>query len=217
MTKKATIKLIADRELYCGAVKQVSILHPPPVYYPDISNEDIHSLSVQGFTWHPNGVVFDSKTGFTWLTAYEAAKIEVQADTEVAIVVPIEVPNEGYVCVPDEMDEEDDRLFLTPGHYKMLFELRDMTDEEFAIEKYSSAYPMVLKPTLTIRPEICTLTFVSVKGKVKPQVLRFLPGVPVQYQQQIRNGSMKREELIPDELIMFDTPLEQHSINKTNA
>lgn len=202
-------ELIADRLLYCGLAKVVSLLHPF-IGYPSISNEDFHSLDVQGFSWHPDGILFDCENGFLWLRAYKSKEVTVQTNTETAIVVPIKIPEEGYICAIDDEGREDDKLVLAPGEYKMLFELRDMTDDEPVAKKYAETiYPDALEPEFSIRPEVCTLTFVAVKERVEPELLRFQPIVPYEYRKQVRDGSMKIEDFMPDEFIMFDTSLKR--------
>ena len=200
-------RLIIDRKLSCLHTKDILLMHPPgrPA---NPSVEDYLSLSVQGFIWYSNAIIFHSNNGFLWLTAYEAKEANVQKDAQTAIVVPVKIPAEGYICVEEDLDSSCIKLSMPPGHYSMLFELREMKNEEFSIEKYVKAYPHVAEPDFVIRPEICTLTFVPARKRVEPQLLKFKPSIPYQYKKQVRLGEMSADDFLPDEFVLHNTPIE---------
>lgn len=200
------LRLIADSKLSCLMAKQISLLHPF-TESPNLSSEDYRLLSVQGFVWYTDGIIFNCDNGFVWLTAYEASETNLQKDTETAIVVPVEVPEEKFIRVANDLYKSDIRLSMPSGHYRMLFELREMKDEEFYTKKYVEAYPHIAEPDLATRPEVCTLTFVPVEQKVKPQLLKFKPSIPYQYRRQVMRGEMSANDFLPDKFVMYDTPV----------
>ena len=202
----AMTRLVADRYFDCGDTRHITLLHPP-LTYCDLPNEDYKAFCIQDFAWHPNGVTFHCKLGEVWLTVYESTKVEVNGDTEKAILVPFEIPSEGYINLAG--DDTEGALEVSPGQYQLLFELRELTTEELlSVDKYAEfGYSLETDPPEIEASELCMLTFVPTREKIEPQLLKFEPNIPWHYESDIREGRLTRESFIPKTLMMFDTLL----------
>ncbi|NEZ64144.1 hypothetical protein D0962_15325 [Leptolyngbyaceae cyanobacterium CCMR0082] len=201
------MQLIEDKFFYAAHTRHVMVVHPSGPY-GDMPNEGYHARDVQGFAWYPNCVTFDLANGDSWLTVYHSQKLEIQPETTRAILVPFNVPGDGYIEITGNFDVT--RLDIPTGQYQLLFELRLLTkDEIFTTEKYSNFRPQQADKDFLEPPELCTLTFTPTAERVEPKLLRFTPWhIPREFRKQVEKGLISLESLVPETLIMFDELLE---------
>jgi hypothetical protein len=123
----------------------------------------------QRFMWWPDFVCFlpVSDFGAYHVEVWQASNVEVDSDTVRAILVPFYVSDIASVWVSGT----DDRGISVPipsGHYQLLFQNRYLTDEEMLrLPGFGESYLH-----FTLKPELCKLTFVPIRGEVQPQILR---------------------------------------------
>ena len=201
------MQLIEDKSFYAVHTKDVMVVHPSGPY-GDMPNEGYHARDIQGFAWYANCVTFDLVHGDSWLKIYHSRQLDIQPETTRAIVVPFTVPEEGYIEITGDLDVT--RLDIPTGQYQLLFELRQLTqDEIFTTEKYSNFRRLEQEDGEIIElPELCTLTFIPTAERVEPKLLRFTPWhIPRELRKQVKQGVISLESLVPETLIMFDDSL----------
>ena len=203
------MQLIEDKSFYAVHTKHVMVVHPSGPS-GDMPNEGYYAEDIQGFAWYPNCVTFHLSHGYSWLMVYYSKNLEdMQPETTRAIVVPFTVPEDGYIEIIGNFDET--RLDIPAGQYQLLFELRQLTqDEIFTTEKYSNFRRLEQEDGEIIElPELCTLTFIPTAERVEPKLLRFTPWyIPRELRKQVKKGLISPESLAPETLIMFDDLLE---------
>ena len=202
------MQLIEDKAFYAVHTKDVMVVHPTGPH-GGMPNEGYQALYSQGFAWYSNCVIFDLAYGNAWLTVYHSRQLEdIQPETTRAIVVPFTVPEDGYINVNDDLYVS--RLDIPAGKYQLLFELRQLTEDEiFTTEKYFNFRRLEQEDGEIIElPELCTLTFIPTAERVEPKLLRFTPWhIPRELRKQVKQGVISLESLVPETLIMFDVSL----------
>lgn len=178
-------------------------LAQPPLEYPDVSGIDYQVANFQGFNWYPNCVFFFFRYGNGWLTVFRSDQVKVSKESTRAIVVPFEVPSEGHLNYGGDMSGVE-RFKISPGQYRLLFEMRELTlDEVLITEKYNYQFDYSSDTTfLGDIPELCTLTFVPTQEKVKPEFLKFSSW----------HASYRGDRSVlasPEEIVMFEYPAEE--------
>lgn len=182
-------RLIKKLNMSFGDVKTANISTPPLTFY-NYSKEDIDVSINQGFVWHPNFVGFEirNQIGSCIVEIHISNHLELESNTERAIVVPYYVSDENYFYLSDENSEV--RIDLKSGQYQLLYQNRYLTDSEI---ESSGEFEDVFDPKEdpdSFRPELCLLTFIPTTEVIEPQILRREPGFNP-----------------PSELIMFDEPM----------
>ena len=174
-----------------GDVSTVNI-STPPLASQNYNREDIDTYCDQGFVWHPNFIGFEirNQIGDCKVKIYVSDLLELEPDTERAIVVPCCVSDKNYFYLSDE--ESEVRIDLKFGQYQLLYQNRYLTDSEIeSLEEFEYLDLEIIDNDT--RPELCLLTFIPTTEVIEPQILRREPGFNP-----------------PSELIMFDEPMPQH-------
>ncbi len=190
------MQLLIDKRFDCSSVGKNLFILQPPLTYGDPSSMAPNISRVQGFTWYPNCIFFPFRYGNGWLKVVQTDKARMRTESSRAIILPFEVPDEGYLTVGGSIDDTD-RIDLPPGQYKLLFELKTWTlGDILSTEKYQQAFDYSAKTVFRGNiPELCTVTFVPAREEVKPELLKFSSW-----------GSNLRGEstLSPKELVLFE-------------
>lgn len=193
LTSKA--QLIDISSMDCGDVRSLNV-STPSLETPSYSDDEaIVTCCDQGFFCYPNCIGFETrgKIGGCWIQVYISESLELESDTERAIVVPYYVSEENHFYLSG--DHSSKSIEIKSGQYQLLYQNRHLSDSE--IESLGDEFDYFdsedsIDPESS-RPELCLLTFILTTEVIEPQILRREPGFNP-----------------PSELIMFDEPMPQH-------
>lgn len=155
-----------------------------------IDTKEINTIHDQGFVWYRNFVGFlgISDIRSYWIRIFVSNNLELEPDIRRAIVVPFKVSKRDIIYI-----DNGDNLFPFPmksGYYQLLFETRELTEEE--VKKLPRFAQIYLRPSLTSNiPQLVKLTFIPTEGMTKPEILL------------LKGGGIKNK-VGDDDLILFD-------------
>ncbi|MGD1940759.1 MAG: competence protein ComJ [Leptolyngbyaceae cyanobacterium] len=184
----------------------------------DIPNEAYALKGAQGFAWYRDAVIYDLDQENCWVEIYQTQRLEeVSSNVSRAILLPFSVPEAGHLFM---MEYSDILSFeILPGQYQLLFERRQLTENElFSIEKYA-AFAYQPQGDSTSRqfpresPEHCKLTFVPTQEPVEPKLLKFMPlNMGYKTRRKLESGEIAPESLFPKELVLSNKLLSDVAI-----
>lgn len=183
-------KLIKEFELSNNYTSTIHIVKSQDYLCPMDTIKEVNTIHDQGFVWYKNFVGFlgMSDTRAYWVRIFVSDNLELEPDTRRAIVVPFQVPHSNILYM-----DNGDNLFPFPmksGYYQLLFETRELTEEE--VKKLPRFAQIYLRPSLTSNiPQLVKLTFIPTEGMTKPEIL------------VLKGGSIKKK-VGDDDLVLFD-------------
>ena len=186
------MQLFKELKMFCGDIRSLNI-STPPQKFPGDSDEAITACSNQGFFWYPNCVGFETRSeiGSCLVKVYVSERLELETDTERALVVPYRVLSQNHLYLSD--DESEQRINIESGQYQLLYQNRYLSNSEIeSSSEFEDEFDPEEDPN-SFRPELCLLTFIPGDEVIEPQILRHEP-----------------EFNPPSELIMFSESMLQH-------
>ena len=183
-------QFIEEFNMSFGHIRAMGISTPPLKFYGN--DEAIIAYTKQGFFWYPNCVGFETRgeIGGCWVIIYISDHLELEPDTERAIVIPYRVTS-GHFEISGE--ESEVRINIESGQYQLLYQNRRLSNREIEnLGVFEDEFVPEEDPD-SFRPELCLLTFIPATEVIEPQILRREPGFNP-----------------PSELIVFDEPMPQH-------
>lgn len=162
-------ELLFDDRLYCNDLQKVDLTHYPPFRFA-LRQEDIHAASTQGVAWRPNVIVLKLTHGKVWLSAYKSSNSKPNSDSHSVFVLPFTVPEASRLYLVEDLNGYS--FELDAGQYKLVAEIRFLTDEELlSVDKYKT-FGDKGEGVLWEQPELCMLTFIPTVETVTPRSIR---------------------------------------------
>lgn len=182
-------KLIKEFEITNNYTSTIHVTKSQNYFCP-MDTKEVNTIHDQGFVWYRNFVSLEGISDIRayWVRIFVSSKLELKPHIRRAIVVPFQVPSSNRLYISD--NEQSFPFSMKSGYYQLLFETRELIEEE-VINLPKFAYYLPISPGSDVIPQLVKLTFIPVEGMTKPEIL------------VLKGGSIKKK-VGDDDLLLFD-------------